>query len=53
MVSVWWVVAAFVAGGYSGILLMALMTMAQSTAEETELPGCTPGGIAPRSSTSP
>jgi hypothetical protein len=53
MVSVWWIVAAFVAGGYSGILLMALMAMAQSTAEEPELPGGRPAGIAPRSSTSP
>jgi hypothetical protein len=50
MVSAWWVVASFVAGGYSGILLMALMAMSQSTADESELPG-NPGGIAPRSST--
>jgi hypothetical protein len=49
MVSGWWIVAAFVAGGYAGILLMALMAMARSTTAEPELPGGGPGGIAPGS----
>jgi hypothetical protein len=28
MVSAWWVVAAFIAGGFAGVLVMALMVMA-------------------------
>jgi hypothetical protein len=28
MVSLWWVLAAFVGGGFAGVLLMALMHMA-------------------------
>jgi hypothetical protein len=32
MVSIWWVVAAFVAGGYAGALLFALLCMARAAA---------------------
>jgi len=28
MVSIWWVIGAFVAGGYAGMLVFALMSMA-------------------------
>ena len=28
MFSIWWTLAAFVAGGYAGVLLLSLMTMA-------------------------
>lgn len=50
MVSGWWVLAAFVAGGYAGMLLTALMAVSQSTAEAAELPPAGAGGIAPGSS---
>ena len=33
MVSGWWVLAAFFAGGYAGIMLMALMAITGSTAD--------------------
>ena len=33
MVSLWWVLAAFVGGGFAGVLLMALMRMAGDLAE--------------------
>jgi hypothetical protein len=28
MVSAWWIAAAFIGGGWAGVLLMALLTMA-------------------------
>lgn len=33
MVSAWWLLAAFVAGGYAGILVMALMQFASEKPE--------------------
>ena len=36
MVSLWWVVAAFVGGGCAGILLMALMHMAGDIPEQSQ-----------------
>jgi hypothetical protein len=38
MVSIWWVVAAFVAGGYAGALLFALLCMARAAASPTGRP---------------
>jgi hypothetical protein len=35
MVSFWWVVAAFIGGGWVGVLLMALMHMAGSLPEQS------------------
>ncbi len=35
MVSIWWVAAAFVGGGYVGALLFAVMTMARHEADRT------------------
>lgn len=29
MISVWWIVAAFIGGGFAGMLVVALMTMAR------------------------
>lgn len=34
MVSAWWLLLAFFVGGYSGILLMALMTIARASEPE-------------------
>ena len=39
MVSVWWVLAAFVAGGSGGILVMALMCFAGGLPEQTDVRG--------------
>jgi len=39
MVSAWWLVVAFLAGGYAGILLMALMSISRESEEpEPESP---------------
>jgi hypothetical protein len=46
MVSGWWVLAAFFAGGYAGFLLMALMTMTDSTASTPGASGHGAGGVA-------
>ena len=46
MVSGWWVLAAFFAGGYAGFLLMALMAMTDSTANAPGASGRGAGGIA-------
>jgi hypothetical protein len=35
MVSFWWVVAAFIAGGWAGVLLMAFMYMAGGLPEQS------------------
>ena len=35
MVSFWWVVAAFIGGGWAGVLLMALMHMAGGLREQS------------------
>ena len=35
MVSLWWVLAAFVGGGFAGVLLMALMHMAGDLPEQS------------------
>jgi hypothetical protein len=35
MVSLWWVVAAFIGGGFAGVLLMALMHMAGGLPEQS------------------
>ena len=37
MISAWWLLGAFFLGGYAGILLMALMTMARA-ADHDETP---------------
>ena len=37
MVSAWWLIVAFLAGGYAGILLMALMSIASRDTEESAL----------------
>ena len=37
MVSIWWVVAAFVIGGYAGAVLVALMSMAGGTREHARV----------------
>ena len=34
MVSFWWIVAAFVGGGFAGMLLIALMVMASDEAKQ-------------------
>ena len=36
MLSIWWVLAAFIAGGCAGILLLSLMTMAGREARHSE-----------------
>jgi len=46
MVSGWWVLAAFFAGGYAGFLLMALMAMTDSTANAPEASRQGAGGVA-------
>jgi hypothetical protein len=38
MVSIWWVVAAFVAGGYAGALLFALLCMSRAANSPTGRP---------------
>ena len=35
MVSFWWVAAAFIGGGFAGVLLMALMHMAGGLPEQS------------------
>ena len=35
MVSFWWVAAAFIGGGFAGVLLMALMHMAGGVREQS------------------
>jgi hypothetical protein len=35
MVSFWWVAAAFIGGGFAGVLLMALMHMAGGVGEQS------------------
>lgn len=37
MVSIWWVVAAFVFGGYAGAVLVALMSMAGAPRERGQV----------------
>jgi hypothetical protein len=37
MISAWWLVAAFIAGGYAGILLMALMYLASDDGHSPRL----------------
>lgn len=34
MISAWWVVAAFVGGGFAGVLLMALLHLAGGVSEQ-------------------
>ena len=34
LVSIWWVLAAFVIGGYAGAVLVAIMSMAHGTSDE-------------------
>jgi hypothetical protein len=36
MISAWWLLAAFVAGGYAGILVMALMYLTSDDPEKRE-----------------
>ncbi len=36
MVSFWWVMAAFIAGGFGGVLVMALMHMAGGLPKQLE-----------------
>jgi hypothetical protein len=36
MVSAWWLLAAFVAGGFAGVLLVALMFMSGRVSEQAE-----------------
>jgi hypothetical protein len=39
MVSFWWIVAAFIAGGFAGMLVIALMSMAGDVPKQsTEVP---------------
>jgi hypothetical protein len=35
MASIWWVLAAFIGGGYAGVLVMALMFMASGLPEQS------------------
>ncbi|HEX9276152.1 MAG TPA: hypothetical protein VGA51_07115 [Casimicrobiaceae bacterium] len=35
MVSVWWIVAAFIGGGFLGMLVIALMSMASDQPKQT------------------
>lgn len=44
MVSIWWVLAAFVIGGYAGAVVVALMSMAHAQHEPCELRADAPGG---------
>ncbi len=37
MFSAWWLIWAFVAGGYAGMLLVAVMLVARKTAAEDSL----------------
>jgi hypothetical protein len=37
MISIWWLLAAFIGGGWAGMLLTALMQM---SADPSEQPGC-------------
>jgi hypothetical protein len=37
MISIWWLVAAFIGGGWAGMLLMALMQM---SADSSKQPRC-------------
>ena len=36
MVSFWWVMAAFIGGGFAGVLVMALMQMAGGLPKQSE-----------------
>jgi hypothetical protein len=36
MISAWWLIAAFIAGGYAGILVMALMYLASGEPEHRQ-----------------
>jgi hypothetical protein len=54
MVSIWWVAAAFVLGGYAGVLVFALMAMARSESdraatagEAVQRDGAPPGTLEP------
>lgn len=38
MVSIWWVVGAFIAGGYAGVLGFALLCMARAVDEPAPTP---------------
>jgi phage shock protein PspC (stress-responsive transcriptional regulator) len=38
MVSVWWLLVTFMAGGFSGVLVMALMALAADPGQDGELP---------------
>ena len=37
MISIWWLLAAFIGGGWAGMLVMALMQM---SADPSKQPGC-------------
>jgi hypothetical protein len=41
MVSAWWLIVTFMAGGMSGVLVMALMCLASDSAHEEPLPPAT------------
>jgi len=36
MVSTWWLIATFLAGGYAGFLLFAMLSVSKDTADETQ-----------------
>jgi hypothetical protein len=41
MVSAWWLIVTFMAGGMSGVLVMALMYLASDSARDDALPPAT------------
>jgi len=41
MVSAWWLIVTFMAGGMSGVLVMALMYLASDSARDEPLPPAT------------
>jgi len=36
MVSTWWLIATFLAGGYAGFLLFAMLSVSKDTADDTQ-----------------
>jgi len=42
MVSAWWLIVTFMAGGMSGVLVMALMYLASDAAGDEAMPPTTP-----------
>jgi hypothetical protein len=36
MVSTWWLIATFLAGGYAGFLLFAMLSVSKGTADDTQ-----------------